>query len=241
MCGFIGIAATDPITNRSWLGVGRDAMLHRGPDDAGEWWSVDGRVGLGHRRLSILELSHLGHQPMQYPAEGLSIAFNGEIYNHADLRRELIKQGFVFRSRSDAEVLLAAYSAWGDACLAKLNGMFAFAIYDERKQMLFMARDRAGEKPLFYRFANGSLRFASELKSLLADTEAPRRIDPESLDCYLGMGFVPGERCILLGYSKLLPAHALSFSLSSGALRVWRYWSFSASQMKLPLYKSIMP
>jgi asparagine synthase (glutamine-hydrolysing) len=225
MCGFVGIAAKVPVTNRSWLSVGRDAMLHRGPDDAGEWWSADGCVGLGHRRLSILELSPLGHQPMRVAERGVSIAFNGEIYNHKDLRRELIKQGFAFRSHSDTEVLLVAYLAWGEACLAKLNGMFAFALHDERTQSVLLVRDRAGEKPLFYRFANGSLQFASELKALLENPDAPRSIDLESLDCYLGMGFVPGERCILQGYNKLPPAHALSFSLSSGALRVWRYWA----------------
>ena len=225
MCGFVGVAATRTVANRSWLTVGRDAMLHRGPDDEGEWWSPDGRVGLGHRRLSILELSPLGHQPMQDAASGLSVAFNGEIYNHDDLRRELTSQGFTFRSHSDTEVLIAAYAAWGEACLARLNGMFAFAMYDERKQVVFLARDRAGEKPLFYRVAKDELQFASELKALLANPDTPRRIDPESLDCYLGMGFVPGGRCILQGFNKLPPAHALSFSLSSGAYRIWQYWS----------------
>ena len=225
MCGFVGIAATHSVSNRSWLAAGRDELRHRGPDDAGEWWSTDGRVGLGHRRLSILELSPLGHQPMQDANRSLSIAFNGEIYNHNDLRRELIAQGFVFRSHSDTEVLLAAYSAWGEACLERFNGMFAFALYDGPKQTLFMARDRAGEKPLFYRLANGSLQFASELKAMLANPEAPRRIDMESLDCYLGMGFIPGERCILQGYNKLPPAHALSFNLASGTCKVWQYWA----------------
>jgi asparagine synthase (glutamine-hydrolysing) len=225
MCGFLGIAATEPITNTSWLRVGRDAMLHRGPDDAGEWWSADSCVGLGHRRLSILELSPLGHQPMLDEARGLAIAFNGEIYNHDDLRRELVARGFVFRSHSDTEVLLAAYAAWGKDCLDRLNGMFAFAIHDARQQTVLLARDRSGEKPLFYRLSGGTLQFASELKALLANPEAHRRIDPVSLDCYLGMGFVPGDRCILQGYNKLPPAHALSFNLISGASRTWRYWS----------------
>lgn len=225
MCGFVGIAATVPIANRAWLSDGRDAILHRGPDDAGEWWSADGCVGLGHRRLSILELSDLGHQPMRDEARGLSIVFNGEIYNHADLRNELVKQGFVFRSHSDTETLLAAYSAWGEACLARLNGMFAFALHDEGAQILLLARDRAGEKPLFYRCSNGILEFGSELKAMLANPEAERLIDLEALDCYLGMGFVPGERCILKGYNKLPPAHALSFNLCSGAVRVRRYWT----------------
>lgn len=225
MCGFLGVAATQPFRIRTWLAAGRDAMTHRGPDDAGEWWSDDHRVGLGFRRLSILDLSPLGHQPMQDEARGLTIAFNGEIYNHGDLREELMAQGFAFRSHSDTEVLLAAYAAWGQDCLARLNGMFAFALYDAPRQTMLLARDRAGEKPLFYRLDQGALHFASELKALMANPALPRRIDPAALDCYLSMGFVPGERCILQGYNKLPPAHALTIDLRNGTTRVWRYWS----------------
>jgi asparagine synthase (glutamine-hydrolysing) len=225
MCGFVGKAATQSFRDRTWLIAGRDAMMHRGPDDAGEWWSDDGRVGLGHRRLAILDLSPLGHQPMRDEARGLTVAFNGEIYNHCELREELSILGFAFRSRSDTEVLLAAYAAWDQDCFARLNGMFAFALYDAPRQTMLLARDRAGEKPLFYRLDQGSLYFASELKALMANPALPRRIDPEALDCYLAMGFVPGERCILQGYSKLPPAHALTLDLRTGAVRVWRYWS----------------
>jgi len=199
-------------------------MTHRGPDDAGEWWSADGRVGLAHRRLSIVDLSHLGHQPMQFPERGLSIVFNGEIYNHLALRDELVNLGLVFRTHSDTEVLLAAYATWGEKCLSRFNGMFAFAIYDAPQQKLFLARDRAGEKPLFYQLANGRLQFASELKALLANPANPRRIDREALDCFLAMGHVPGERCMLQGYYKLPPAHALRLDLQSGQAQVWRYW-----------------
>lgn len=224
MCGIVGAGGTAPESDRRWLAVGRDAMTHRGPDDAGEWWSADGRVGLAHRRLSIIDLSPLGHQPMHWPERGLSVVFNGEIYNHHALRDELAGMGFAFRSHSDTEVLLAAYAAWGKGCLARFNGMFAFALYDAQQQMLFLARDRAGEKPLFYRLANGSLQFASELKALLANPANPRRIDAEALDCYLAMGYVPGERCMLQGFNKLPPAHALQFDLQSGEAQVWRYW-----------------
>lgn len=224
MCGIVGTSGTAPASDRRWLALSRDTMTHRGPDDAGEWWSSDGRVGLAHRRLSIVDLSPLGHQPMHLLARGLSIVFNGEIYNHHALRVELVSLGFAFRSHSDTEVLLAAYAAWGEGCLARLNGMFAFALYDQPQQRLFLARDRAGEKPLFYRLANGSLQFASELKALLANPHNPRRIDLESLDCYLGIGYVPGERCMLQGYNKLPPAHALRFDLESGQALVWRYW-----------------
>ena len=224
MCGIVGIGGRVPETDRRWLALGRDAMTHRGPDDAGEWWSGDGRVGLGHRRLSIIDLSPLGHQPMHLLERGLSIVFNGEIYNHTQLRDELSGLGFAFRSHSDTEVLLAAYAAWGQECLSHLNGMFAFALYDAPQQKLFLARDRTGEKPLFYRLANGSLQFASELKALLANPANPRRIDVEAMDCYLAMGYVPGERCMLQGYNKLPPAHALRFDLQSGQANVWRYW-----------------
>ena len=224
MCGLVGTASIASHGDRAWLPVARDTLIHRGPDDSGEWWSDCRRVGLAHRRLAIIDLSPLGHQPMQHPDAGLTVVFNGEIYNFAELRRELEQLGHGFRSHSDTEVLLAAYVQWGTDCLARLNGMFVFAIYDSLQQRIFLARDRAGEKPLFYRLASGTLYFASELKALLANPVLPRRIDAEALDCYLAMGFVPGGRCILQGYSKLLPAHALTFNLRDGSARVWRYW-----------------
>lgn len=224
MCGIVGAAATTQLPDPSWLAVGRDAMTHRGPDDAGQWCSNDGRVGLGHRRLSIIDLSTLGHQPMHLAEHGLSVVFNGEIYNYRSLRDELTSIGFSFRSFSDTEVLLAAYAAWGEDCLARFNGMFAFALYDAPRQQLFLARDRAGEKPLFYRFANGVLQFASELKALLVNPANPRNIDPEAMDCYLAMGYVPGASCILQGYKKLPPAHFLRFNLQDGQSTVLRYW-----------------
>lgn len=224
MCGIIGIASKVLVHDRDWINSGRDAMRHRGPDDAGTWWSAEGRVGFGHRRLSIIDLSPAGHQPMQDAGGELCIVFNGEIYNFSSLRAELATKGHIFRSHSDTEVILAAYREWGTDCLSHLNGMFAFALYDGRQRQLFIARDRAGEKPLFYAQAGGALRFASELKGLMADPAFPRRMDPEALDCYLTMGFVPGERCMLQGVNKLPPAHALVFNLDSGQSRLWRYW-----------------
>lgn len=161
---------------------------------------------------------------MHRSERGLSIVFNSEIYNFTELRRELEKLGHSFRSHSDTEVLLAAYAQWGKDCLARLNGMFAFAIYDAPNQRMLLARDRAGEKPLFYRLDGNTLYFASELKALLANPHLPRRIDSEALDCYLAMDFVPGERCILQGYNKLPPAHAMTFDLRHGTTHVWRYW-----------------
>jgi asparagine synthase (glutamine-hydrolysing) len=132
--------------------------------------------------------------------------------------------GHGFKSHSDTEVILVAYRQWGIDCLTRLNGMFAFALFDAQKQTMFLARDRAGEKPLFYHQLNGVLRFASELKALLADPELPRRIDPAALDCYLAMGYVPGELCMLQGFKKLPPAHALLFDLQAGQVKVWQYW-----------------
>ena len=161
---------------------------------------------------------------MQDATRELCIVFNGEIYNFSDLRDELAARGYPFRSHCDTEVILAAYSEWGTECLSRLNGMFAFAVYDARRQQVFMARDRAGEKPLFYALSDGALRFASELKGLMADASLPRRIDREALDCYLAMGFVPGERCIFQGVKKLPPAHALVFDLKSKKTKLWRYW-----------------
>jgi asparagine synthase (glutamine-hydrolysing) len=211
-------------------------MHHRGPDDVGEWWSVDGRVGLAHRRLSIVDLSPLGHQPMHMPEHGLSVVFNGEIYNHHALRKELVDLGFSFRSLSDTEVLLAAYAAWGERCLEHFDGMFAFAIYDARQRRLFLARDRAGEKPLFYRLENRHLQFASELKALMANPANPRCVDTEALDCYLSMGYVPGDRCMLKGFNKLPSAHAMRFDLESGHSEVWRYWQLPEFQATRELH-----
>ena len=199
-------------------------MQHRGPDDFGEWWTSDYRVGLGHRRLAIIDLSTAAHQPMKDASGELCIVFNGEIYNHSELRNELIAKGVAFRSRSDTEVILAAYREWGTECLSRLNGMFAFGLYDSQRQQLFLGRDRAGEKPLFYAQERGVIKFASELKGLMADPGLSRRLNPTALDCFLADGFIPGGLCILQGVGKLPPAHALTFSLKTAEVKVWQYW-----------------
>src|SRR5712692_5568355 len=191
MCGILGLAAlpSGARPNPELLNRQMGTLTHRGPDDAGLWWSDDRSVGLAHRRLAILDLSPTGHQPMQEESGRLHIVFNGEIYNHQELRRELAGKGHRFRSTSDTEVILVAYREWGTDCLRYLNGQFAFGLHDDERRTLFIARDRAGEKPVFYRIANGSLSFASELKALLIDPAFPRQIDPEALDCYLAFGF----------------------------------------------------
>lgn len=224
MCGILGIASKYKDVNCDWFLSGQESLFHRGPDDRGDWWSPDGLVRLAHRRLSIVDLSPSGHQPMQSSNGDLSITFNGEIYNYKDLRDALILKGHTFCTNSDTEVVLVSYQEWGFDCVDYLNGMFAFAIYDRFQKKVFLARDRAGEKPLFFHHTQGVLRFASELKALLADQSLARRIDMESLDCYLAMGFVPGSRCILKGFNKLPPAHALFFDLMTGECTQWKYW-----------------
>jgi len=225
MCGIAGIASIRSIDQRDWLSLASDVLHHRGPDASGQWWSADGRVGLAHRRLAIIDLSPAGRQPMEDETGELHVAFNGEIYNYRDLRAELQRLGHCFRSESDTEVLLAAYRQWGEDCLSRLNGMFAFALHDARRSKLFMARDRAGEKPLYYWAHGGAISFASELKALMQAPALERRIDSESFDCFLGLGFVPGNRSILKSVRKLPPAHALRFDLSGGTVDIWRYWS----------------
>lgn len=224
MCGLVGVAAEGPIRDRQWLREGSDVIAHRGPDDAGTWWSDDGNVGLAHRRLAIVDLSAAGHQPMLDATGETVIAFNGEIYNFRELRAELEALGHRFRSHSDTEVILAAYRSWGDDCLGRLDGMFALALFDQKRRRLLLARDRAGEKPLFYRLDRGELRFASELKALLVDGTLAREVDRESMDAFLSMGYIPGSRCILRGFNKLPAAHAMQFDLANGNVQIWQYW-----------------
>lgn len=225
MCGLVGIAARTRIADCEWLLHGRDAMRHRGPDDAGIYWSSDGRVGLAHRRLAIIDLTQGGHQPMLTDDCRICIVYNGEVYNFIEIRDELIALGHRFKSNSDTEVLLSAYRQWGLDFVGRLNGMFALAIHDRDTGRIILARDRAGEKPLYYRLAGGELRFSSELKGLLADPALPRKIDREALDCYLTMGYIPGDKCIFSGLSKLPPAHTLVFDYATGDAKIGRYWS----------------
>ena len=164
-------------------------MTHRGPDDAGEWWSADGRVGLAHRRLAIIDLSPAGHQPMHDASGMLSIIFNGEIYNFQELRSQLKGKGHQFRSHSDTEVILAAYCEWGTDCLSHLNGMFAFALWDEAQQKLFCARDHLGVKPFYYFQTSEFIVFASESKALRGFHG--NRLDSVGLASYLLSSYVP--------------------------------------------------
>ena len=230
MCGIVGYAGRPGMVSVDLITGMRDAIAHRGPDATGIWSAPDGAVVLGHQRLSIIDLSPTGAQPMQNAARSRVVVFNGEIYNHDELRQELAPSGVRFVGRSDTEVLLAAYDAWGEQCVERLRGMFAFAIYDQARNVLFMARDRAGEKPLYWARHRGGLVFASELKALLADPQFPRRLSPEGLAYYLSFGYVPAEKCILEGVHKLQAAHCLSWPLSSGQPVLRRYWDLPDAQ-----------
>jgi asparagine synthase (glutamine-hydrolysing) len=231
MCGIVGYAGRPGALTTGLLAAMRDKIAHRGPDASGIWSSPDGSVMLGHRRLAILDLSPTGSQPMENARRTSVLVFNGEIYNHQELRSELAAAGARFAGRSDTEVLLAAYDAWGERCVERLRGMFAFAVYDQARRVLFMARDRAGEKPLYWAQHRGGLVFASELKALLEDSEFPRRLSPEGLAYYLSFGYVPGEVCILQGVHKLMPAHCLTWPLAGGTPTIRRYWDIPPARV----------
>jgi asparagine synthase (glutamine-hydrolysing) len=204
----------------------RDTLTHRGPDDAGSWRSSDGRVAMAMRRLAIVDLSMNGHQPMHSAADEAqaTLVFNGELYNHHELRRDLGKLGHRFLGHSDTEVVLTAYLRWGTECLTRFVGMFAFAIFDPRSDEIFLARDRAGERPLFYHHASGRLSFASEIKALMENPRLARRIDTAALNYYLAYGHGPSDRSLLDGVHKLPAGHALLYHVGSDRLRIWPYW-----------------
>lgn len=245
MCGITGTSWTTRDKNVSPLVLRRmsHVLSHRGPDDSGGYHSdvpqksflfsderqlaeftPTSEVGaaLGHRRLSIIDLG-TGHQPLCNEDGTVWIAFNGEIYNYQELRTELIQQGHHFKTESDTEVIVHLYEEQGPACVERLRGMFAFAIWDENRQRLFLARDRIGQKPLFYREEAGRLSFASELKSLLQIPGASREVDPHAIDLFLAYQYVPHPWSILKGYQKLPPAHRAIYE--KGQLKVERYWT----------------
>ena len=227
MCGIVGVVSRSPVPVETIQSM-RDTMRHRGPDDEGYWRSSDGRVALGHRRLSVIDLSADGRQPMSDADGRLVLSFNGEIYNYVELRDELEGKGHRFRTSSDSEVVLEAFRAWGEQCLKRFDGMFALSIFDRESSSLFLARDRVGEKPLFYFHDDHSFAFASELKALMANAAFPRRLDTDALCQYLTYGYVPQDGCMLQGYRKLRPGHAMSYNCNSGRIKVWRYWQCPA-------------
>jgi len=197
-------------------------LAHRGPDDFGMFLNDSAGVALAHHRLSIIDLSSNGRQPMSTRDGRWTITFNGEIYNHGELRRELEQLGCTFSSTSDTEVLLYGYRAWGEQVLNRLVGMFAFGIWDAHERTLFLARDRVGKKPLVYFRQGNVLAFASELKALLAVPGCEPVLNPDAVDAYLALGYVPAPLTVFRGTQKLPPGHLLVWQ--DGQLDVRRYW-----------------
>jgi asparagine synthase (glutamine-hydrolysing) len=222
MCGISGIAALngrlDPAL-RNAIGPMTRALAHRGPD--GEETFADARVALGHRRLAIIDRAG-GAQPMPNADRSCWIVFNGEIYNHRLLRRELEGRGYRFRTTSDTEAILHAYEEFGPACVDRLEGMFAFAIYDRTNQEVFIARDRLGKKPLFYATFGGALHFASEIKSLYQSPAWNGDLDPTALETYLTLGYILAPATVYQSVRKLEPGHWLL--LRNGHVRIQKYW-----------------
>src|SRR6266513_886088 len=228
MCGIAGIVDPEsrepPAALLHRVQAMAAQLVHRGPDDSGAWVSPDARVGLSHRRLSIIDLSTAGRGPMHSADGRLTITFNGEIYNFLELREELRGAGYCFRSDTDTEVVLAAYDRWGTECLQRFVGMFAFGLWDAAARRLLLARDRLGKKPLYYTHSRGRLAFASELKPLLVSGECPRTIDPEALSLYLRYGYVPSPYAIFQAAKKLPPAHYALLEEGGEQLELQQYW-----------------
>ena len=221
ICGVISLSHEKPV-DRQDLQAMRDRMIHRGPDAEGIF--VDDIVGLGHRRLSIIDISS-GQQPMSNEDGSITIAYNGEMYNFESLRADLIAKGHIFKTRSDTEVIIHAYEEYGDRCLEYFRGMFAFALWDCKRKRLFAARDRLGKKPLYYALWGDTFLFASEVKAILAHPDARRELNLEALDLYLGFRYVPGPLTMFKGIFKLQPAHFLI--VSDGQVITERYWDLS--------------
>ena len=208
MCGICGKFMFDKeaTVSPALLRDMADAIRHRGPDDEGFY--VSGQIGLGFRRLSIIDLSG-GHQPLSNEDGTVWIVFNGEIYNYQAIRGELIAKGHTFKTKSDTEVIVHLYEEYGTDCVQRLRGMFAFAIWDDRERSLFLARDRVGIKPLYYFLDKKFIAFGSELKAMLADPVIPREVAPELIDRFLTYKYMPGGQTLLKNLFKLEPGHTL--------------------------------
>ena len=222
ICGKININNREVVDARL-IHKMTEVLKHRGPDDEGIY--INGNVGIGHRRLSIIDLSKDARQPMSNEDKSIWIVCNGEIYNFQELRKVLEKKGHIFCSRSDTEVIIHLYEELGTDCVEKLRGMFAFCIWDEKRKRLFLARDRIGQKPLNYAIKNGNIIFASEIKSILQDPEISREVDINALDSYLTYQYVPAPETMFSGINKLPPAHSLVWE--NGKIKIERYWNLN--------------
>jgi len=229
MCGINGIAFPSKSTrsiDAEIVARMRDTVKHRGPDDLGVF--VDARVGLGHRRLSIVDVA-AGHQPMTNEDGTLQITYNGEIYNHSDFRAELENKGHVYRTHCDTETILHLYEEYGERCVEYLRGMFAFAIWDQRRKQLFLARDRLGVKPLYYvLLEDGTLYFGSEIKALFAAGAIKPEINFPALPDFLANRATSGEETLFFGVKRLMPGHTMTWN--DGEVRMRRYWDVSFAQ-----------
>ena len=224
MCGISGIfdVRGDAPVNRELLQSMNDKLVHRGPDGGG--FHTEPAVGFGHRRLSIIDLDG-GLQPMYNEDQSVVVTFNGEIYEFADLREELAEAGHTFQTRCDTEVIVHAWEQWGVECLDRLQGMFAFAIWDRNRSTLFLARDRFGKKPLYYSFLdNGQLVFASELKSLLVHPGLRRDVDPSAVEDYMTFGYVPDPKTVFASVKKVPPGHYLKVVQGDTEISTRQYW-----------------
>ncbi|MFT2090404.1 asparagine synthase (glutamine-hydrolyzing) [Paraglaciecola sp. 2405UD69-4] len=224
MCGIAGFTQfSAPVGNKKTLEQMGNALIHRGPDAGGEY--IDDLVGLAHRRLSIIDLSELGNQPMFSHDRKLVIAFNGEIYNFSELREELLAKGYPLKTPGDTEVILALYELEGEACLQKLNGMFAFALWDIEKEKLFIARDRIGKKPLYYLQDNDRFAFASEIKAILTLPNVPRDIRLDAVYDFFAYQYVPDPKSIFTHIHKLPPGHYMT--VDATGMKTTQYWDIS--------------
>jgi asparagine synthase (glutamine-hydrolysing) len=223
MCGICGVVSPREPVERDQLGAMTGTMTHRGPDADGFFVTDERDVGLGFRRLSIVDLN-TGDQPMSSEDNSIWMVFNGEIYNHADLRPGLEQRGHRFRSRCDAEVIVHLYEEYGPDCVHHLRGMFAFAIWDSRGRRLMLARDRIGVKPLYYTAPHGRFLFASEIKALLAHPSVETRLNEDALSLYLTFAATPAPETLFEGIFKLAPGHRLLFDVDSGRRTLERYW-----------------
>jgi asparagine synthase (glutamine-hydrolysing) len=223
MCGICGVFDfSGNLVDRQFVQRMGDRIQHRGPDGAGYY--VSGSVGLGNRRLSIIDLEG-GQQPQANEDESIQVVFNGEIYNFIELREELVKKGHVFKTRSDTEVIVHAYEEWGDECPKRFNGMFAFALWDSNRRRLLLARDHLGVKPLYYTQIGTRLLFASEIKALLTDPECPREVDLQALGQLFTLRYVPSPSTLFEGIRKLPPAHRMI--VGAEGIRIERYWDWT--------------
>lgn len=227
MCGIFGVVCREGEVSREFLARAQQSLAHRGPDGSGTV-TIDlapepGSVSFAHTRLSIIDLSPLGHQPMQDPITGNWIVFNGEIYNFRELRKELEAGGERFQSHSDTEVILAAYRVWGEECLTRFGGMFAFALWDAVRKRLLLARDPMGIKPLYYHQSKQRFIFASEVRTLLQTGLVPRKADPTGVLSYLTFGSVYEPWTIIEGVRSVPPGHVLT--VESGLVSSREYWN----------------